>query len=352
MPAAREVLKTSFPDCRRRTDVNDLRSLPTVDLVSAGFPCQDLSQAGRAKGIRGSKSSQISSVFELIRKKRKPPEWILLENVPFMLQLERGKAMRHVVKQIESLGYHWAYRIVDARSFGIPQRRRRVIFLASRTQDPRNVLFADDMGYERPLDIDAKAHGFYWTEGNRGIGWTHDGVPTLKGGSGFSIPSPPAIWVRDEKLIATPDIRDAERLQGLPVNWTQPAIHKTKSRQLAMRWKLIGNAVAVPVAKWVGKRLANPGNYDAGNDEPKSKSTAWPTAAWGHDGQIFVANVSEWPKHYKYRSLAEFLRYPINDLSHRATTGFYKRLSASQLRRPKEFDRSLERHIQRMSRRA
>ena len=347
---AREVLREAFPDCDRRTDVTRLSSLPTVDLVTAGFPCQDLSQAGRAKGIRGSKSSQVDFVFDLLQRKRKPPEWILLENVPFMLQLDKGKAMRHVVKQIEGLGYRWAYRIVDARSFGLPQRRRRVIFLAARTEDPRDVLFADDVGEEMSWDTEAEAHGFYWTEGNRGIGWTLDGVPTLKGGSGFSIPSPPAIWMRHEKLIATPDIRDAERLQGFPAQWTMPSLRKVKTRKEAMRWKLVGNAVSVPVAKWVGRRLRTPGSYDPALDEPMLARDPWPTACWGEEGKAYIADVSEWPKHYAYRSLANYLRFPVKHLSHRATSGFYKRLRASQLRRPKEFDKSLEKHIRRMHR--
>ncbi len=190
---ARAVLRTAFPECTRRTDVTRLTSLPTVDLVAAGFPCQDLSQAGMVKGIQGKSSSLIDNVFELLSRKRSLPEWVLLENVPFMLQLRRGQAMRHVVNRIERLGYRWAYRVVDARSFGLPQRRRRVIFLAAQQEDPRNVLFADDVGQELEWDTNANAHGFYWTEGNRGIGWTTDGVPTLKCGSAQTIPSPPAI---------------------------------------------------------------------------------------------------------------------------------------------------------------
>ena len=61
------------------------------------------------------------------------------------------------------------------------------------------------------------AYGFYWTEGNRGVGWACDAVPTLKGSTTVSIPSPPAIWVLDDepgRQIVRPSIEAAERAHG------------------------------------------------------------------------------------------------------------------------------------------
>ena len=55
-------------------------------------------------------------------------------------------------------------------------------------------------------------------------GWAVDAVPTLKGGSTVGIPSPPAIWYPDDDYIGTPDIRDAERLQGFDAGWTAVAV--------------------------------------------------------------------------------------------------------------------------------
>ncbi len=88
--AARDVLAERFPDTELVADVRDLSALPDADLVAAGFPCQDLSQAGRTEGISGAKSGIVDTVFELIEQAPRPPDWLLLENVPFMLQLERG----------------------------------------------------------------------------------------------------------------------------------------------------------------------------------------------------------------------------------------------------------------------
>lgn len=222
-PPAKAVLSARFPNIRLHGDVCTLRSLPRgTSLVAAGFPCQDLSQAGQTAGIAGSRSGLVGEVFRLIEKQRTP--WLLLENVPFMLQLSRGRAMDIIATTLESLGYRWAYRVVDSRAFGIPQRRRRVYLVASLRGDPRNVLFADDAGHvpETKLNGTHAACGFYWTEGIRGLGWAVDAIPTLKGGSTVGIPSSPAILMPDGQVVM-PDIRDAERLQGFPANWTKPA---------------------------------------------------------------------------------------------------------------------------------
>src|SRR5687768_13136175 len=88
-PAATAVLNAHFPRVNYHDDVTTLAALPRgTTLVSAGFPCQDLSQAGQTAGIHGSRSSLVSEVFRLISAQRVP--WLLLENVPFMLQLNRG----------------------------------------------------------------------------------------------------------------------------------------------------------------------------------------------------------------------------------------------------------------------
>ena len=105
--AALAVLEARFPRVPRATDVRELDSLPSdVNLVVGGFPCQDLSQAGRTRGIRGDKSNLVTHVFRLLENNRVP--WLLLENVPFMLQLERGAGIRFLVDELERLGYRWA----------------------------------------------------------------------------------------------------------------------------------------------------------------------------------------------------------------------------------------------------
>ena len=91
LDTAREVLRSRFPDSALKADLTELRSLPNADIITAGFPCQNLSQAGKMEGISGRKSSLVNNLFDLLEKKSKKqfPQWLMLENVPFMLELER-----------------------------------------------------------------------------------------------------------------------------------------------------------------------------------------------------------------------------------------------------------------------
>jgi len=342
-PGAAAVLRARFPGVPLAADVRDLDALPPgTDLVAAGFPCQDLSQCGATKGISGEKSGLVSHLFRLLE--ATPSPWVLLENVPFMLRLGGGAAIRHLADRLESLGYRWAYRVIDARAFGVPQRRERVILLASLADSPAAVLFSGGPGAPGEGDHRGRACGFYWTEGRRGLGWAVDAVPTMKGGSGVGIPSPPAIWMPDGRIV-TPDIRDAERLQGLPVGWTEPAEAASKPSH---RWKLVGNAVNAAVSSWVGARLAwrRDGSAEASGGLPEKGG--WPKAAAGGPDGRWAVEETTWPAALPAEPLADFLEFEPKPLSERATAGFLGRLLESSLRYPPEFRAALEAHLERM----
>jgi DNA (cytosine-5)-methyltransferase 1 len=352
-PAAQAVLKAHFPECTVYPDVTKLGRLPEVDLITAGFPCQDLSQAGGKTGIGGDKSGLVVNLFRLLseRNTEKPPKWLLFENVSYMLSLDSGRAMSFLTESLESLGYTWAYRIVDARSFGVPQRRPRVLLLASRTEDPREVLFADEYGSlpveDRLYHVEPHFwYGFYWTEGFRGVGWAESAVPPIKGGSGLGIPSPPAVWIPETGLIGTIDIRDAERLQGLPVDWTEAAIASSGIKKSA-RWKVIGNAVCAPVAQWIGERLKSPAT-PVSTWKKRTGTDKWPKAAWGNKGSVYEVDASMWPISTPYRHLSDFLEYPLKPLSYKATAGYYQRALKCPYRLSDWFLDDVKKHLDKM----
>jgi DNA (cytosine-5)-methyltransferase 1 len=343
-PAAVAVLEEHFKDTQKHLDICTLNRLPEeTELVTAGFPCQDLSQAGKTAGIVGSRSGLIGEVFRLIEKRR--VEWVLLENVSFMLQLGGGRALDVIMTELERLGYKWAYRVVNSRALGVPQRRERIYILASQHHDPRNVLLVDNVLEPRDTrSFREVACGFYWTEGLRGLGWAVDSVPTLKGGSTIGIPSPPAI-IFPSGRIAKPDLRDTERMQGFEEDWTRPA--ETVAKRGA-RWKLVGNAVTVNAAAWIGKRLRNPGTYDTSGDEEIRTNERWPIAAWNVGTGRHRAQLSTWPLHVESESLELFLRHETQDLSTKAMAGFLSRAEVAKLRFPVGFLDAVRAHLARM----
>jgi DNA (cytosine-5)-methyltransferase 1 len=215
--------------------------------------------------------------------------------------------------------------------------------LASRSENPSDVLFPDEAGAAAEADPAGLACGFYWTEGTRGLGWAVDAVPTLKGGSTIGIPSPPGIWMPNGEFVV-PEIRDMERLQGFPADWTKPATEASRGRK-GPRWKLVGNAVSVPVAEWVGRRLASPGEYDSTRDQLIPPGKPWPKAARGDDGTAYRVDASMWPVRRRRPHLVDFLRYPTTPLSERATAGFFARASQSNLRFPNGFLDAVEAHL-------
>lgn len=343
---ARAVLAQKMKDVPCARDVRSLKSLPhEIDLLAGGFPCQDLSQAGRTAGIGGSKSGLVGEVFRLLDDRRIP--WVVLENVSFMLQLDKGQAMSILIGAFEERGYRWAYRVVNTLAF-LPQRRERVILVATTTEiDPASVLFVDEaQPHLAETDLGARAHGFYWTEGVRGLGWAPDAIPTLKNGSTVGIASPPAILLPSGKVV-TPDIRDAERLQGFQEDWTKTAEDVARA---SIRWSLVGNAVSVPVADWLGRRLARPGSYDGSRDDNLPDSGRWPKAARFDGRRRRAVAINAYPDWKPRPPLASFLMHEGKPLSARATKGFLSRTERASLRFADGFQDRLRDHLHRMER--
>jgi DNA (cytosine-5)-methyltransferase 1 len=345
-PAAQAVLKSKFPDCDLQIDVRKISKMPSCDVLTAGWPCQDLSQAGKTAGFRGAQSGLVSEVFRLIRASKRKPQFIILENVAFALHLDSGNAVKRVTGALEELGYNWAYRILDTRGFGLPQRRRRLFIVGALRIDPRQILFDGSANDCVTTSNIAQHVGFYWTEGNRGLGWSPEAVPPLKGGSSFSIPSPPAIWQRSSSSFFAPSITDAERLQGFPKNWTIAAAETEAGPK--SRWRLVGNAVSVPVIEWLGKRIEYVLGYESSDKKYEFQVTKSKSPNLGFGGPKnraeYHAIKSEWPSRQKLVALTEFKMTGLVPLSQRAAAGFLRRFKESSLKKDPDFLRDLERY--------
>lgn len=238
---------------------DDVKTLdpPSVDVVAGGWPCQDISVAGLRRGLAGERSGLF---FELLRVAiASGAHTLIAENVPNLLVMEGGDVFRGVLDAIglERRGDgspafpYIAWRTLNARSFGLPHQRERVFIIASRY---REIAVAIHRRIPEIQDSnDVTAAGFYWTAGLQSICYSKGFVPTLKVGSALSIPSPPALHFDDHVRKATPE--ECLGFQGF---------HAADFLDLSPKeiYRVTGNAVAVPVGRWVFASLTAPQTGD------------------------------------------------------------------------------------------
>jgi len=150
-PWCRQVLAKHWPDVPRYEDVRDVGrdNLEPVDLVCGGFPCQDLSVAGRREGLDGERSGLWFEYHRILEEIR--PDWVVIENVPGLLSSAGGRDFAVILRGLVELGYGVCWRVLDAQFFGVPQRRRRV-FIVGHLGDGRaaEVLFERESGAWNP----------------------------------------------------------------------------------------------------------------------------------------------------------------------------------------------------------
>ena len=157
------VTARHFPDVKQLGDITqiDPDTLTPVDIICAGSPCQDLSIAGKRKGLNGERSGLFRTAVDLVRRMRertagKYPRFFVWENVPGAFSSNRGMDFQAVLEEIgESKipmpqGNRWAtaglvqcpgaeiaWRVLDAQYWGVPQRRRRIFLVADFAADGR-----------------------------------------------------------------------------------------------------------------------------------------------------------------------------------------------------------------------
>ena len=121
-----------------------------IDLLCGGFPCQDLSVAGKRAGFKGERSSLFFEFARIADELR--PRWIVLENVVGLLSSAEGRDFGILLATLAEIGYGCAWRVVDARYFGVPQRRRRVFIVGCLGDDGGRAVRALGAGGEGNLE--------------------------------------------------------------------------------------------------------------------------------------------------------------------------------------------------------
>jgi len=120
----------------------DPNEIKNADILVGGFPCQDYSVATtlhNSKGLIGKKGVLWWSIHKILSEKKNPPKYLFLENVDRLLKSpssQRGRDFAIMLKSLDELGYAVEWRVINAAEYGMPQRRRRIFFLAYHKSTP------------------------------------------------------------------------------------------------------------------------------------------------------------------------------------------------------------------------
>jgi len=140
-----EVLAKHFPEATQFTDVTTVKGEdlinagfnPRTGIITGGFPCQDLSVAGKRAGLAGERSGLFWEIARLVEETQS--EYFIIENVPGLLTSNKGRDFGVVIGTMADIGYSLGWRVLDAQHFGVPQRRRRVFIVGKRTTDGTSI---------------------------------------------------------------------------------------------------------------------------------------------------------------------------------------------------------------------
>ena len=136
-PHCQKVLNKNFPSIPVVADINELHaSVDEYDVMCGGFPCQDISIAGKNAGIINGKRSGLWGQFKRLIEEGKP-KYAIIENVSALL----NRGLSKILQDLHEIGYDAAWTMFDSKYFGVPQRRRRVYVVAFRDGIPTGTDF-------------------------------------------------------------------------------------------------------------------------------------------------------------------------------------------------------------------
>lgn len=299
-PFCRKVYLKHWPDTEPfYEDIRNVTNPPYVDLLCGGFPCQGLSIAGQRRGLADHRSGLFWEIIRLVGEVQ--PQWILLENVPGFLSSAGRRDFGLALAALDECGYGVAWRVLDAQYFGVPQRRRRVYIvgylggpcpssiLFESQGSRRRVAAGKEAGQETSRTLRGRANcshredsdTFKWAKGSSGPSGdehhnfvvhslTGEGADASEDGTGRGTPiiiqasNQPRADVRCGYGIQEGGpmfTLDTSQQHAVGAETDTTGMRETTgfSRQLdppdGPRYRAIGNAVAVPVIEWIGRRI-------------------------------------------------------------------------------------------------
>ncbi len=269
-PYCQKVLNRHWPEVPLHGDITSLnpKEIPNAELWCAGWPCQDLSNANTEReGLEGRRSGLFFKFAELaaIRK----PRWIVLENVSGLLSADQGRDFERVIDDLEEIGDLGIWFTCNRRSFGYPQNRERVFLIGAYRSELPYKFYTDgskllgdstkrtSSGPRRKTRSKVQESSVSDTpllvQRRGGFGYTKatDYSPTIRAQTGRHQGG------HTDRPIVSGQKLDLERVRetdGVPRGLD------------GRRGRFIGNAVAPPIAKFIGSRILEIEKQNVGAD--------------------------------------------------------------------------------------
>lgn len=111
-------------------DIRDIKELPEIDVFTWGFPCQDLSTAGREKGLHGKQSGVVWAVVDLLVNSKLKPKILIMENVSALLFKKNLEGFNEIKSKLSEVGYTHYVSKLNAKDYGVAQNRERVFMVS------------------------------------------------------------------------------------------------------------------------------------------------------------------------------------------------------------------------------
>jgi DNA (cytosine-5)-methyltransferase 1 len=121
--------------------------IPKHDILTAGFPCQPFSSAGKKMGISDSRGTLFSEIVKVLYEQK--PSFFILENVKRLLSMDSGRHFATILNSLTQAGYSVEWRVLNTIWFGLPQHRERIIIVGWRNSDFRSYLYRNDQEFKK-----------------------------------------------------------------------------------------------------------------------------------------------------------------------------------------------------------
>tara|TARA_R110002167_G_scaffold120202_2_gene297972 strand:+ start:3531 stop:4574 length:1044 start_codon:yes stop_codon:yes gene_type:complete len=312
-----ELLNQRYPNVPNLGDITKittekLNELGKIDIVVGGSPCQSFSVAGNRGGTDDPRGQLMFDYIRVVNTVK--PKWFVWENVPGVLSSNKGRDFGTLLREMADIGYDLCWRVLDAKNFGVPQKRRRVFLVGhlGKNRSPAEVLF-ERKGRDRDLEKSRSSREEDSRETEKGVGNSSDyyehhpndsrtkgplstanTVAARYGTGGGNTPivvegvkdpigsldcnGPDKLdgqWASTGQQViensTTTRVRrltplECERLQGFPDGWTNiewKRWNKVVDTPASHRYKALGNSMAVPVMEWIGRGIMEQENDES-----------------------------------------------------------------------------------------